>query len=586
MKHTNKYLSINANIFFPVMLLVLSQFSACRQDRPIDLTSKSEYESQLDLNDENYLVFPDQKSFEDAIKYIEENEGSALRTASGISFTQPGNFKSVSSLKRELINDINNLNRPLRGDATSLRSTDSSSLADLEEMTKEEFDIFKAEELLLEPAFYELMDTTMRVQISDTLYVVTEVGTFASHKNDKHMLYQTISDVRDMAADLPNIRSIIPIQRCEMHEQSESYELRAYSERECRGLESHRMALSSLDRGDEYNFGNNVRYVNSFGGVDNPYNDDWTPVQIPTYPSSSYDNIIYPEFHKPYNVTTEKWKNKTWAGKIWSGIVGKDIQRTNYFDRKHRVALQVYDVNYGFWTNAGIKVKFQERKKFLGIPYWKNKEAQKIALGFNYLHGVYHQKNPNTIDANARPLIGTDWKEFSGNIEKINAKFVHRIFSGVNIFKDWSNKICVIVPKIDLFGFNIVNPKDVEKMLYELPEKELVAFLNSNAKKYVLDPYKKTNFSTPPDPRIAYITYGNSIHDFSTKSYIMGVEEFSNMATKKLTLNFAIGLSFKMNGGAFSLTPFLPTTFDLKSFDLFGAVYYNGEWRGVRMVTE
>lgn len=580
------------NLF--ILVLFATFFCGCsqRQEAPVsemgseEIAQNSEAESQLDFRDENYLVFTDKKSFEDAIKYIEENEGSPLRSASGIPFTIPDNFKSISSLKRELPNDPDSPNRRSSGEVALIRSTDSSSLSDLEEMTKEEFNIFKAEELLLEPAFYELMDTTMRVQISDTLYVVTEVGTFACHKEDKQMLYQTISGVREMASDLPNIQSVIPIQRREIYEHSGSQDLVPQLGRENMEFENHRMALSSLDRGDEYIFGNNVRYINSFGGINNPYNDGWTPVQEPTNPLLSYDNNVYPEFHKPYNVISEKWKNNTWAGKIWSGIVGKDILRTNNFDKKHRVALQVYDVNYGFWTNTGIKVKFQERKKFLGIPYWKNKEAQKIALGFNYLHGVYHQKNPNTIDANAHPLIGTDWKEFSGNIENINAKFVHRMYSGVNIFKNWSNKICVILPKIDLFGFNIVNPKDVEKMLYELPEKQLVAFLNSNAKKYVLDPYKKANFPTPPDPRIAYITYGNSIQDFSTKSYIMGVEEFSNMATKKLTLNFAIGLSFKMSGRGFSLTPFLPTTFDLKTFDLFGAVYYNNEWRGVRMITE
>lgn len=589
-------------IFFAVFIVAIC---SCTSNRSLpsvgesNLKSSNEtYQSSLGFNDNNYLVFSDQKSFEEAVKYLQENEGSSLRSANGISVTIPENFKSISTLQKELEYNTNHHDQSTNNGVALFRSTNSSVsssatgsstydsetdsyYSDLEEMTEEEFSIFKSEELLLEPAFYELMDSTMRVQISDTLYVVTEVGTFAAHKNDKQTLYETIYEVRDIAEELPNIQSVVPVQD---HHRGSSQE---YYEKNNKQRENYKTTLSTLERGDEYRFNNRVKYINSFGRVDNPYNDGWYPTNTPIDPIYIYnEEALYPQFHEPYNVITEKWKNKTFFGKLWSKVVGKDIQRTNNFDKKHRVALQVYDVNYGFYTNTGIKVKFQQRKRFLGVPYWKAKQAQKMVVGFNSLHGVYRQKNPNNIDANARPFLGSDWKEFSGNIEKINAKFVHRIYSDINIFKNWSNKINVILPKIDAFGINVIDPHKVAKMLYELPEKQMVAFLNTNAKKYVLDPYRKSNFTTPPDPRIAYITYGESIFDFSTKTYVMGVKEYSNIMTKTVTLNIALGFTLKNSGGIYSCTPFLPTTFDLKSFDLFGAVYYNNEWRGVRMVTE
>lgn len=587
-------------IFFAVFIVAIC---SCTSNRSLpsvgesNLKSSNEtYESSLGFNDDNYLVFSDQKSFEEAVKYLQENEGSSLRSANGISVTIPENFKSISKLQKELEYNTNHHDQSTNNGVALFRSTNSSVsssatgsstydsetdsyYSDLEEMTEEEFSIFKSEELLLEPAFHELMDSTMRVQISDTLYVVTEVGTFAAHKNDKQTLYETIYKVRDIAEELPNIQSVVPVQD---HHRGSSQE---YYEKNNKQRESYKTTLSTLDRGDEYRFNNRVKYINTFGGVKNPYNNEWYPTNTPIEPIYIYnEETLYPQFHKPYNVITEKWKNKTFVGKLWSKVVGKDIQRTNNFDKRHRVALQVYDVNYGFFTNTGIKVKFQQRKRFLGFPYWKAKQAQKMVVGFNFLHGVYHQKYLSFSPIGGQP--NSDWKEFSGNIEKINAKFIHRMYSGVNLFNDWSKEIGVILPQIDFFGFNVVNPYEIAKTIYELPEKQMVAFLNTNAKKYVLDPYKKANFPTPANPRIAYIPFSNSSDDFTTKAYVMGVQEYSNISTKKISLNFAIGFTFKMNSGGLAFTPFLPTTFDLKSFDLFGAVYYNNEWRGVRMVTE
>lgn len=86
---------------------------------------------------------------------------------------------------------------------------------------------------------------------------------------------------------------------------------------------------------------------------------------------------------------------------------------------------------------------------------------------------------------------------------------------------------------------------------------------------------------TPKDPRIAYYIWGNSEYTFDkARPYIMGVKEYGSQKSKTVRFSQSFGLNY--TGGL--ITPFLPDKFSIKNIDCFGAVKYNGNWKGVRFV--
>ena len=62
------------------------------------------------------------------------------------------------------------------------------------------------------------------------------------------------------------------------------------------------------------------------------------------------------------------------------------------------------------------------------------------------------------------------------------------------------------------------------------------------------------------------------------KPYVMGGKEYGRRSSKVVRFNRSFG--FTINN--FSVSGFLPSEFDIHDFDVFGAAYYNGRWKGVR----
>ena len=60
--------------------------------------------------------------------------------------------------------------------------------------------------------------------------------------------------------------------------------------------------------------------------------------------------------------------------------------------------------------------------------------------------------------------------------------------------------------------------------------------------------------------------------------YITGVKEYTNCKSKSVIFDRSFGFSI-LNG---SVSGFLPSDFDIKKLDVFGAAYYDKQWRGVR----
>ena len=67
-------------------------------------------------------------------------------------------------------------------------------LSDLEEMTEEEFNLMKAENLLFDDVMTHMVDTTLRVCVEGRLYKITEKGTFSVDANKSNLLEHSIKN--------------------------------------------------------------------------------------------------------------------------------------------------------------------------------------------------------------------------------------------------------------------------------------------------------------------------------------------------------------------------------------------------------
>ncbi len=87
----------------------------------------------------------------------------------------------------------------------------------------------------------------------------------------------------------------------------------------------------------------------------------------------------------------------------------------------------------------------------------------------------------------------------------------------------------------------------------------------------------------PKDPKLAYFVWGVSTIGFDKEHpFITGVKEFSDLKSKSIIFDRSFG--FNISGK--TITGFLPSEFDIKGIDAFGAAYYDNRWLGVRITTK
>lgn len=150
------------------------------------------------------------------------------------------------------------------------------------------------------------------------------------------------------------------------------------------------------------------------------------------------------------------------------------------------------------------------------------------------------------------------------------------MYSNLPFIKDWADEIICLIPEI-LPGNK--NWKDeIGNQLYKAPANAVYQILKSLDNKYIFSPIKRRIM--PTDPKMAYLVWGNSSTEFNKEHpYITGVREYSNCKSKSVIFDRSFGFTF-IN----SIIPdgFLPSEFDIKKLDVFGAAYYDNQWKGIR----
>ena len=463
--------------------------------------------------------FPSTQSLKDYLTQIIENEGGSPKTKSSISGVGIPGFVSLAD---RIINE-----------------RERTKAMEQEEMSIDEFRVYRAEELLLDPVLAHVVDTSLVIGVENKIYKITESGTFAIQTN------RSIEDLRDAI---------------------ESFD------------ESN---IFSLGNGEYLQIDDDITFINTFGNnsVSNEYFN--ISVNVNNESPNENDNTLVNNLHEGYNTTLYQWKNSSLWQKMWDALRGKDVTREVNIDDTHRVQVSIFDVNYAFYASSGITVKLQKQKRFLGIRYWVKDEAEKIAIGFNYLYGKYTLQDPMNYSA----LSPTNFATFSAFTSTISSKaytFWYGKYSQIPYLRDWINQMVLFIPDVKIMGQNVTN-QDILNELYDTPAKLTFNFLKNQVLR-VYDPKSGVEkIMGKKDPRMAYLVWGKTVKKYEKdKSFITGVKEYSNIASKTVRFDFSIG--FYWNNGLNFPIPMQISSFNIESVDAFGAVYYNGSWKGVRFV--
>lgn len=513
-------LSIIIKVAFTICIFF---FIGCTEDNYATKQTKFYSETGVEVSKNGYLKFDSSKSLEEFVENINKNGGNVTNNT----YSRAGekSFESLADLRNKL--------QKVESRSDDIDSNedeeDEEDEEEVDEMTVDEFNLMKCERLIFDNVLYHLVDTTLRICVEGRLYKITPTGTFSIVGENEDELNSTIENFD------PDRDGVV-------------------------------------SPGESIEIGSGAYFTNSFGSTNNSGNGQ-SPSQNTNTISSTTNS-----FHNDYNTDNYIWENHSVFQKFLDWLRGKDVSRENKFDKNHRIQVNVFDVNYQFYASAGVKVKMQKRKKFLGIPYWKCVDATKLAIGFNHLEGEMKYNNPRNFSS-IWPTASNNWKTFTGTLNGIPSNYIYGIYSNLQFIKDWTNDIIAIMPELNIGNKNYID--GVVNSLYNSPKTALCGLLNSLTNKVVYSPIEKR--IQPKDPKVAYMVWGNTSTTFNKEHpFIVGVKEYDNIDSKSVIFDRSFGFTLTN----MSLSGFLPTEFDIKSLDLFGAAYYNGEWRGVRFTKE
>lgn len=580
--------------------IVLSLFACSKES---DLDSRADSSTMITSEkqeSQKYIRFESQADFDRYISTLRSG-GDALRAARSVRVSFPKGFKSIATLKAE--------QEKLRG--ANLESFDH--LVDTE-MTEEEFALFRAEELLMDSTLSLALDPSLRLEIGEDLYAVTEVGTFIADKDKEDDLNMAIDEMRDFALTSKAINPIVPISSprwgdTKTHPKDLSLE---YNNSEDINFEkpktplidgTTRGYLDGLTPNEEFLFKNGVRFVNTYGSIEenatsdkdhlgsrgnnysgNPNYDNGNQIIKITEPSY-VQQTVFPRFEDGYNTKEFVYDESNGFNRFLGKLFGHNIGRENYFDKRHRAQLYVYELNFQFVTVTGIKARLQYRRRFLGInTIWTPARSERLAFGINHLHAEITEAvfDERAIAKNIT-AIGTV-NNLSAQINGVIGEFVTQAYKNVDFIEDWSDKISMMVPRFAVWKKTIHEPGDFQKLLYDAPRNAIISMMHNTANRWIHTPLMKVaSREQNTAPRAAMFPNGSG----KRQIYCMGVEEYNQIKTKTITFNFAGGFALGQSGddGKPRIGPYLPRKVDYKSFDIFVSIFHKGQWKGVRMYT-
>jgi hypothetical protein len=479
-------------------------------------------------NESEYLDFTSQTEFDDVIQsYIAFENGSFTETKSINRKTAKG-FTSIAELQQSCL---------------------TKSGADDEEMTQDEFNIMKAKLLLPDPVLCYVLDTTLRIVVGNEFYKITPHGTFATHKGNEEELYAAIENFEQIKQNL-NIT------------ESDSIVDITPSVKFINTFRDTPIRNNIVSEAEEYD-------DNLIAVADEE--DVMTKAAGATRYYTSYGTI-----------NSYKWASKTLLGKCLDKLLGTSAKRDISLPSNAQMTFEVFSVNYVFYASSGFKVKVEKQKKWWFVKYWVDEAADKMVVGFDELTGKMKFDLPQPPVKTQTDAINA----FSGYLNGVVKKFCFKGYNSLGFMKDFASDVYSFIPDLNLpVGattqqkintaiqtqakdfINNVTPKTVYNCLTDFTGKYI-----SSIKKYI----------EAQSPRALYVLGAPT----ELSVFTNGVKNYGRASSKTIRFDQSFGFTASFLNGNLSASAYLPSRFEIKQLDIFAAVYYGGQWKGIRFYTE
>lgn len=523
------------------MLIIALVMASCNDTEDIvtiDNICENQPSTMMKVTEDGYLHFESQSAFDKLYEEAKRSVSSSInsRASSSFNFSIPG-FNSIKDISSTYNNTI-----------TSRAVSNTVEVEyDCEDGNEVECRLAIAEELIPDEALQCLLDTTFRIEIGNTYYRVTYNGTLYADIEYKEKV-DSLAEEADIVARAPVATGVYEVD-------SDVCIADTYG-RLCESEETE-----ANDKTDEINA------YNPWGGPSIPPITTTSP-NVPTR-QDSYFWGTEEENTNQYSLKNRKWSSNNWLGDLVEEITGcKYIKDENEFDKNHRVQCKLYDLNFVFVDIAGYKISLQKRKKFLMIPYWTSCDgAEDLVVGFEDFQGRIDVATPISI---VNPIAYYE--------THLNGAVNNMIYAGLGkptFIEDWAKEYlpCIFHGVISdkLSQWNCEPGKYTENLTREIIMAGAESLLGKKLEGMI-------NAMKKGDPILNINPYSEKKHDF----YIYGINGWKNTSKKSIKFNASFGFTWKIG----SISGWTPEKYTIKRPQMFGAIKYDGKWRGIRFTKE
>lgn len=387
--------------------------------------------------------------------------------------------------------------------------------------------------LVPDPYFASVLNENHEVQIENTIYKITEYGTFMCRSDKLSRVYALIekldstSDIGGAARDGGPIDDPQP----EDPPVDPPYTNPDVSLVEP-GIYRYRNFVSSIPHDPI------IPPPGPPEGPGTPYTGDGSFEQLP---QSVYDG--FPTFD---------FNAQTWAGQLIQSLFGRTKPHHSYFDDEHRVKVNFYNVNFGIYAAVGMTVKMQT-KGWTG--FWRKLNTDQLRLGWDGV--IIDFKIPNTPQPQL-PQINF------GNVTLGDFKFpIHSISLGATkITRDDINKA--------LNGALETQFRSGLKTIWDY----VFGTLAPGQRDAYKDHVKAFKVVYPDKVKIVFGRYE-------------AVAKNTNSISRNFDWNVGLTLRWNPDGSASNIGDIVPTgaayKYDVKSASIYGCARYYGVWKGARI---
>lgn len=403
-------------------------------------------------------------------------------------------------------------------------------------------------DLVKDPILSALINDKNEIIVNDTLYKFTNRGLFFSKINDTTKLVNFLNKKSFNGEDI--------------------YEEEYYHRGVVKVEDGIYRFLAPLENNED--FSNKINIISK---------------NIPLSLSYKNSNPIYDDFFKDIapiinNLPIASEENNWFLHTLF----GTSKVATDYFDRRHRVKIEFWNQNYGFYKSVGVSVRNQVRR----FRIWWASKADEVVLGINYAKMTFVFPKP--------PI--TQFSQYSDVLFSNKERAMSYIYNGyvysykgsplmaplsvekvpLPFFKfDKEEILNIYIPKIPIVNHinytlrteDIVSPNNI-KLLYQ-EGFNLLKSLSSSKNKFAVIKEKNEN-----EIDVVYLTKGYRNRN-------------TNKVKARFDSDFGGSLGYKANVGNSINGSWNISTVQLRDYkniklDFYGMARRGNTWKGSRVI--